>query len=236
MKTDSLFYRLFQTFPPLLFDLLKFTPVNSNYKFKSVEIKQTAFRLDGVFSPPENDHNSPLFFVEVQFQTDKLFYHRFFSEIFLYLRQFDPLNPWQGVVIYPNRQTDTGKTCHYDFLLASSRVHRIYLNELEPPANAPISLKLLKLIVTPVDKSAVLAQEIAKETYGEITQRPLQLQLIDLLETIMVYKLPILSREEIQQMLGITDIDLKQTRFYQDVFAEGQQEGKQQGKQEGKQE
>ncbi|MDB9456395.1 DUF2887 domain-containing protein [Dolichospermum circinale CS-534/05] len=63
MKTDSLFYRLFQTFPPLLFDLLKFTLSNSNYRFKSVEIKQTAFRLDGVFSPPENDHNSPLFFV-----------------------------------------------------------------------------------------------------------------------------------------------------------------------------
>ncbi|MFN6396287.1 MAG: DUF2887 domain-containing protein, partial [Aphanizomenon sp.] len=50
---------------------------------------------------------------------------------------------------------------------------------------------------------------MAKETYGEITQRPLQLQLIDLLETIMVYKLPILSREEIQQMIGITDVDLK---------------------------
>ena len=111
-------------------------------------------------------------------------------------------------------------------------IHRIYLNELEPPANAPISLKLLKLIVTPADKSAVLAQEIAKETYGEITQRPLQLQLIDLLETIMVYKLPILSREEIQQMIGITDVDLKQTRFYQDVFVEGQQEGKQEGNQE----
>ncbi|MFN9402671.1 MAG: hypothetical protein ACK57T_23465, partial [Dolichospermum sp.] len=46
---------------------------------------------------------------------------------------------------------------------------------------------MLKLIVTPADKSAVLAQEIAKETYEEITQRPLQLQLIDLLETIMVY-------------------------------------------------
>ncbi|MFB6274518.1 MAG: flagellar assembly protein H, partial [Halothece sp.] len=30
--------------------------------------------------------------------------------------------------------------------------------------------------------------------------------------------------------------DLKQTRFYQEVFAEGKQEGIQQGKQEGKQE
>jgi predicted transposase YdaD len=28
-------------------------------------------------------------------------------------------------------------------------------------------------------------------------------------------------------MLGLTDHDLKQTRFYQEVFAEGQQEGRQ---------
>ncbi|NBD19022.1 MAG: DUF4351 domain-containing protein [Cyanobacteria bacterium] len=27
-------------------------------------------------------------------------------------------------------------------------------------------------------------------------------------------------------MLGFTDIDIKQTRFYQDVYAEGEQEGK----------
>ena len=33
-------------------------------------------------------------------------------------------------------------------------------------------------------------------------------------------------------MLGITDIDLKQTRFYQDVLAEGRQEGHQEGKAE----
>jgi predicted transposase YdaD len=42
----------------------------------------------------------------------------------------------------------------------------------------------------------------------------------------MVYKLPTLSREEIQQMMGLSDIDLKQTRFYQDVFAEGEVEGR----------
>ena len=34
-------------------------------------------------------------------------------------------------------------------------------------------------------------------------------------------------------MLGITDIDLKQTRFYQDVHAEGKEEGKLEGKLEG---
>jgi len=38
----------------------------------------------------------------------------------------------------------------------------------------------------------------------------------------MVYKLPQLNREEIQKMLGYKDIELKQTRFYQDVFTEGE--------------
>ena len=37
-------------------------------------------------------------------------------------------------------------------------------------------------------------------------------------------------------MLALTDIDLKQTRFYQDVLAEGRQEGRQEGRKEGRQE
>lgn len=49
----------------------------------------------------------------------------------------------------------------------------------------------------------------------------------------MVYKLPRLSREEIQAMLGYNDIELKQTRFYQDVYSEGKLEGKAEGKLEG---
>ena len=34
-------------------------------------------------------------------------------------------------------------------------------------------------------------------------------------------------------MLNLVDVDLKQTRFYQEVFAEGIQEGRQEGMQEG---
>ena len=34
-------------------------------------------------------------------------------------------------------------------------------------------------------------------------------------------------------MIGVQDIDLRQTRFYQDVFTEGRQEGRQEGMQEG---
>lgn len=44
---------------------------------------------------------------------------------------------------------------------------------------------------------------------------------LDWVETILVYKLPRLSREEIQSMLGLSDVELKQTRFYQEALAEG---------------
>jgi predicted transposase YdaD len=47
-----------------------------------------------------------------------------------------------------------------------------------------------------------------------------------------MYKVPALSRKEIQTILGLTDRDLKQTRFYQEVFAEGQQQGLQEGRHE----
>jgi predicted transposase YdaD len=49
-------------------------------------------------------------------------------------------------------------------------------------------------------------------------------ELVDLVETLLVYRLPKLSREEIRAMLNLVDVNLKQTRFYQEVFAEGRQE------------
>ncbi len=58
--------------------------------------------------------------------------------------------------------------------------------------------------------------------------------IVELVETILVYKLPRLTRQEIQTMLGLTDLELKQTQFYQDVFAEGRQEGRQEGHLEGR--
>ncbi len=57
---------------------------------------------------------------------------------------------------------------------------------------------------------------------------------LDWVETILVYKLPRLSREESQTMLGLCAVELKQTRFYQEVFAEGRTEGRTEGRAEGR--
>ena len=45
--------------------------------------------------------------------------------------------------------------------------------------------------------------------------------ILDWAETILVYKLPQLSREEIKMILELQDAELKRSRFYQEVLAEG---------------
>ena len=55
---------------------------------------------------------------------------------------------------------------------------------------------------------------------------------LDLIETILVYKLPHLSREEIKQMLSVYEVKLQDTRFYQEISAEDEQIGLQKGQQE----
>ena len=116
VKTDSIFYRLFQTFPESFFDLLNLPPETVNhYQFSSLEVKQLAFRLDGVFIP--DNLNDPIYFVEVQFQKDERFYSRFFSEIFLYFHQSERNNNWQGVIIYPHREIENSpKSALLDFV------------------------------------------------------------------------------------------------------------------------
>jgi len=224
LKTDSLFYRLFQNFPPLLFELIGVSVANSQqYQFRSVEIKQTAFRIDGLFAPPEADTESPLFFVEVQFSGESNFYSRFFAEIFLYLRQYQPSQSWRGVLIYPTRRVDIGETGHYTELLESARITRIYLDELEENPES-IGISLLKLVVSPEEIAMAQARALVRRSKEEMEEGISQREILDLVETIIVYKLPRLSREEIQEMLGFTDVDLKQTRFYQDVHGEGREE------------
>ncbi|QUY45644.1 DUF4351 domain-containing protein (plasmid) [Acaryochloris marina S15] len=55
--------------------------------------------------------------------------------------------------------------------------------------------------------------------------------IMELIETIVVYKFPQLSREEIESMLGLSE--LKQTKVYQEALDEGRQEGRQEGEQSG---
>ncbi|MBD2363563.1 DUF2887 domain-containing protein [Anabaena minutissima FACHB-250] len=63
MKTDSIFYQLFAEFPSIFFELIGYSPDHAQgYQFRSVEIKQTAFRIDGVFLPTANNPDQTVYF------------------------------------------------------------------------------------------------------------------------------------------------------------------------------
>ncbi|MFM7373349.1 MAG: Rpn family recombination-promoting nuclease/putative transposase, partial [Sphaerospermopsis kisseleviana] len=76
------------------------------------------------------------------------------------------------------------------------------------------------------------ARELINRTKQEVKSQTQQQQILDIIETILIYKLPRMNREEIESMFGLSD--LKQTRFYQEAKQEGREEGREEGKEEGK--
>jgi predicted transposase/invertase (TIGR01784 family) len=161
VKTDSLFHRIFRQAPTILFELIG-QSAREGYQFQSVEVKQTSFRLDGVFLPPNDALHQPVYFLEVQFQTDPLLYQRLFAELFIYLDQHPAVQDWQAVVIYPKRSIEQDGTHLYRALL-SPQVHRIYLDEIAVRSDESIGLGLLQLIVEPEQSAPQLAKVLLNQ-------------------------------------------------------------------------
>ncbi|MBD1827263.1 Rpn family recombination-promoting nuclease/putative transposase [Microcoleus vaginatus GB1-A2] len=233
MKTDTIFYSLFQEFPSFFFELIDRPPDEATaYEFTSREIKQLAFRIDGLFLPKTEEPEKPFYLAEVQFQPDADLYYRIFGELFLYLRQYKPLNPWRVVVIYPNRRIEHEQMLQFQELLTSQRVQRIYLDELPEAADRSLGVKVVKLVIEPAETAAEQARQSIAMARQQLSDPTVLRDLINLIETIIVYKLPQKSREEIAAMLNLSE--LRQTRFYQEVKQEGLEEGLEQGERQAK--
>ena len=242
MKTDSLFYRLFQEAPAILLQLGGLSPAESaqqasGYTFRSVELKQTAFRIDGVLLPqsPEslesNPYDRPVWFAEVQFQKDQELYHRLFSELTLFLRQNPNIPDWRVVVLFPRHSLEPDRTDLYREFLQSDRVFRVFIEDLPDTANLPLSLALVKLITEPESRAIDAARDLLERAPEETVEDLSVADLMDLIKTIVMYKFEQLSREEIETMLGLAD--LKQTRVYQEALEEGLEKGLEQGLERG---
>ncbi|MDS4020254.1 MAG: Rpn family recombination-promoting nuclease/putative transposase [Candidatus Competibacter sp.] len=191
MKTDHLFYRLFQALPTLALELAGIeTPGAERYAFHAEEVKQTAFRLDGLLLPPAELREAPVVFVEVQYQPDEEFYGRLFAEMFLYLYRATPRRCWRAVVVYPERAVER-RDERYDSLLTVPEIHRVYLEDWRERPAPTVGLQLLQsVLVAPaaVDRRAVALARRAREM-GAASTLPTAVWL-DLIETILVYRLP----------------------------------------------
>ena len=229
MQTDSLFYLIFQTSPGILFELIGNPNERaSTYSFASQEVKQTSFRIDGIMVPPIYATDLPIFFVEIQGYKDtkNVLYSSFFSQIFLYLHDYQPKNDWQAILIFTKRSLDPGLPRQYQDA-NSSRFGRIYLDELSQREELSIGLSLLQLIGLKKDIAPIKARQLIQRARQEAIDVLSEGKILELIETIFVYKFSDKSRQEIEEMLGLNE--LKQTKVYQEALEEGRQEGRQEG-------
>ncbi|MBD1928418.1 DUF2887 domain-containing protein [Trichocoleus sp. FACHB-90] len=74
---------------------------------------------------------------------------------------------------------------------------------------------------TAINRGKELILQAREELGDEVTRR----KILELIETILLYKFTRLSREELAQMLEIDD-EFRQTRMYQSIKQEGKIEGK----------
>ncbi len=199
---------------------------NVTYCFASQEVKQTSFRIDGILVPPTKATDLPIVFVEAQGYRDSknVLYSSFFSQIFLYLHDYQPLNDWCAVLIFTKRPLDPGLPRHYRVFESSPQFQRIYLDELNEATDLSLGLSLLQLIGLEGEAIPEQGRNLIRRTYQEMDEVERQQKFIELIETVFVYKFPNLSREVIETMLGLGE--LKQTRVYQEALEEGREEGK----------
>lgn len=79
-------------------------------------------------------------------------------------------------------------------------------------------------MISPEESAVEQARSLIDKVRQEIVEEVANQEFVQLIEIIMVYKFPKKSREEIEQMLGLSD--LKQTKVYQEALLEGRLEGK----------
>lgn len=234
MITDPLFYRLFETGPETFFVLLGMSvesarAMATRYQYQAVEFKETSHRTDGVFLPKEA--GLPLYFLEVQFYPLPSVFADLCVKVYTYLKQHDPGQPFCGVVLFADRSLEPATLAPYQPLLDASLIRRFYLDEMPEFADAPLGMSILSLIGRAENEAPAVASELIARTKSEIGDAALRHDLIELIETVIIYKLPRLRREEIQAMLHVHDI--RETRVYQEGVEEGRQEGEGKGKEEG---
>jgi len=219
MHTDTIFYQIFLTFHTLLFEILGEPTENArDYQFTSVEVKEKAFRFDGIFLADSVE--KPIYFVEVQFQPKPDFYWELIAEINIYLNQFKPVQDWHGIALFAKRSLDVGElTAYQQELINSGRIKRIYLDELPPGS---IGMGLIELIVSKEAQAPELVKTLMARTKTEIENDREKQGIIELLETVLLSKFSQLSRQEIEAMFLVSDI--KQTRVYQEAKQEGKKD------------
>jgi predicted transposase/invertase (TIGR01784 family) len=217
MKTDALFYELFQVAPQTFFELLQITPA-CPYRFESITVKTAEKRIDGVLEPVAE--NQPIYFLEVQAFPDDVIYWRVMREVATYFEQRPAQKgtTWQAIVLWLNPEDDPG------------------LGTLKPLARKPhrrlLAVDLLKLLKKLDEQALVLnvLRPLLAKSEREVRQHVVQWvetpnlerqteeRLVAILSQLIEQKFRTLSYKELTAMLHLTP--LRETASVQEVLKE----------------
>jgi predicted transposase YdaD len=221
LKTDPLFYELFQAAPQTFFELLQITPP-CPYRFESITVKASEKRIDGVLEPA--DPSQPFYFLEVQAFPDDTIYWRELREVATFFEQRPQLKnrEWQAIVLWLNKDDDPG----FGTLRLLTR----------KPKPKLISLDLIQLLKKLPETSLALnvLQPLLAENEGEVRQHVVQWvenihqataqdatleeRLIGVLSQLIEEKFKNLNYKELSHMLRLTP--LRETASVQEVIKE----------------
>ena len=130
MNTDRWYYRVFQSAPDLIRELLPGSAAGANtlghdpaapgdqlYRFEALEIKELSHRLDGVLWPRQStgcaetcSPEFPVVLLEVQMHPDPGFHHRLAAQNYRFLQQQPRVEHWAVLVITPHGRLKLGPT------------------------------------------------------------------------------------------------------------------------------
>jgi predicted transposase YdaD len=118
-------------------------------------------------------------------------------------------------------------------MLNSDQFHRVYLDEIGDARDLPLGLALMALTVEKRKKAPDTARYLAGRVQKELSDPQENRAIMELLTTILIYTFNNLNRAEVEKMLA-AEVMLQDTRFYQEVKAEGEVIGEKRGLKEGK--
>lgn len=221
MKTDALFYELFQAAPQTFFELLQITPTCS-YRFESITVKMAEKRIDGVLEPAEPEQ--PIYFLEVQAFPDEVIYWRVMREVATYFEQRPAQRSadWQAIVLWLNSEDDPGLGTL--IALRHEPQPRLIATDLITLLKRLNEDSLVLQVLRPllVDDESEVRQNVVQwvETIRRTPNMDAQTEerLVAILSQLIEQKFKNLGYKELSEMLRLTP--LRETASFQEVFKE----------------
>lgn len=100
----------------------------------------------------------------------------------------------------------------------SQQVQFVYLDELGEIPTPSLGFGMVRLVMATEETALQQTNQLITQARQELEDVALRQKVLGLIETILVYKLINISRQELEVMFGLED--LKQTRYFREVAEE----------------